>query len=161
MIVIDQEWQVKACSNGRKQTFRIIECKKNSTQPTRISQLFDIKLIDRYSGHNRGSTVDLTIIKLPPAIQEEFQVSTKLKSCIEIKENRFLDNSIDMGTGYDCMDEKANIYDADINSQAFKNRMKLREIMMKNGFVPYAKEWWHFTLANEPYPQTYFDFMVD
>ena len=45
--------------------------------------------------------------------------------------------------------------------EQINNRMILREAMVSNGFRPVAEEWWHFTLENEPYPDTYFDFPVD
>ena len=50
---------------------------------------------------------------------------------------------------------------ADIDPAARDNRLLLREIMMASGFKPYYAEWWHFTLADEPYPQTYFDVTID
>jgi D-alanyl-D-alanine dipeptidase len=65
-----------------------------------------------------------------------------------------------MGTGYDCMDELASGDNKNINAVAYKNRQLLRAVMEKYGFNPYPKEWWHFTLNNEPYPATYFNFPV-
>jgi D-alanyl-D-alanine dipeptidase len=65
-----------------------------------------------------------------------------------------------MGTGFDCMDETAHPDNIHISTVAFHNRMLLRKLMMQQGFIPYAKEWWHFTLKNEPYPDTYFNFLA-
>lgn len=48
-----------------------------------------------------------------------------------------------------------------ISDEQGKHREFLKEIMMKNGFLPLNEEWWHFTLKNEPYPDIYFDFSVD
>jgi D-alanyl-D-alanine dipeptidase len=62
-----------------------------------------------------------------------------------------------MGTGYDCMDERAHPDNQTINATAYKNRKMLRTLMQQDGFKPYKNEWWHFTLANEPYPNTYFN----
>ena len=47
-----------------------------------------------------------------------------------------------------------------INEFQFRNRMLLRSVMLKHGFKPVDTEWWHFTLENEPYPDTYFDYPV-
>jgi D-alanyl-D-alanine dipeptidase len=65
-----------------------------------------------------------------------------------------------MGTGYDCLDESAHVDNKNISIKAQQNRELLRSVMLANGFEPYEKEWWHFTLKNEPYPDTYFSFPV-
>lgn len=112
------------------------------------------------SGHSRGSTVDLTIVALPPASQEKFVDVAQLKSCLAPASGRFGDNSIDMGTGYDCFDPASNTFSDKIGVTQKINRALLKTAMEKNGFVFYSKEWWHFRLADEPYPDTYFDFPV-
>ena len=109
------------------------------------------------SGHTRGSTVDLTLVDMKSG------------------------NDIDMGGTFDwfgpkshsdwCGNPETQEYTGEfpgntpptgrsINEAQFRNRMLLRSVMVKHGFVPVAEEWWHFTLANEPYPDTYFDFPV-
>ena len=76
----------------------------------------------------------------------------------------FADNSLDMGTGYDCFDTLANTSDPRITGDQAKNRVLLAEGLERQGFVNYDKEWWHFTFKpagqGEPYPDTYFDFPV-
>jgi len=121
--------------------------------------LFEDGYISDKSGHSRGSTLDLTIIKLPVAEQEIFDVNNQ-RDCILPYETRFRDNSIDMGTGYDCFHPLSHTANANISEMGKKNRKLLLDVMIRYGFKNYAKEWWHFTLKNEPYTDTYFDFPV-
>jgi D-alanyl-D-alanine dipeptidase len=112
------------------------------------------------SGHSRGSTVDLTLVKRPPARQERYHRGDKLRSCTKPRRVRFRDNSIDMGTGYDCFDTKSHPFSPHVTKKQRANRMKLRDAMLAAGFKGLNTEWWHFTLREEPYPDTYFDFPV-
>ena len=89
------------------------------------------------SGHSRGSTVDLTIVSL----------KTK--------------HILNMGSEYDLFDELSNVDNNSITQNQHSLRMLLKRRMEKHGFKSYDKEWWHFTLENEPYPDTYFDFPVE
>ena len=93
--------------------------------------------IGEKSGHSRGSTVDLTIVQLQPSYKE-----------------------LAMGTHFDFMDESSHTFSEQIQSADRSNRLLLRDAMEQAGFTPYDKEWWHFTLKNEPFPETYFDFPV-
>ena len=88
------------------------------------------------SSHSRGSTVDVTIISL---------------------ENG---KELDMGTPFDLFDQKSWPSDTTVTVQQRANRQLLRSVMSKHGFVSLEEEWWHFTLFEEPYPDTYFDFPV-
>jgi zinc D-Ala-D-Ala dipeptidase len=128
----------------------------------RIEKLNAFKLgyIARKSGHSRGSTVDLTIVSLPAKEQASYRRGQLLTPCFNPYPLRFQDNSIDMGTGYDCLDPSAHGNYQNINAVAFRNRQLLRAIMEKNHFEPYAPEWWHFTLKNEPFPHAFFNFLV-
>jgi len=108
------------------------------------------------SGHSRGSTVDLTIVPLPYQ-SAAYDPERPLVACDAPALVRFADGSLDMGTGYDCFDTKANTHAAGITGQERANRMLLANEMIQHGFLPYKYEWWHFTLKNEPYPATYFD----
>ena len=92
--------------------------------------------VDRKSGHSRGSTVDLTL----------FDMATG--------------KEVDMGGTFDYFGELSHPDYKKITKKQFRNRMILREAMIKHGFRPLATEWWHFTLENEPYPDTYFTFPV-
>ncbi len=113
------------------------------------------------SGHSRGSTVDLTLVKRPAASQERYRRGDMLRDCTAPRSVRFGDNSIDMGTGYDCFDPKSHPYAASVTSAQRRNRLLLRRAMLKAGFKGLATEWWHFTLRDEPFPETFFDFPVE
>lgn len=114
------------------------------------------------SGHSRGSTVDLTIVELPPKEQPEFVLGeTVQRKCFLPRDERFADNSIDMGTGFDCFHELSHTKNPKLGTQQRLNRLLLKTLMEKHGFRYYRKEWWHFTLADEPFPDTYFDFVIE
>ncbi len=101
------------------------------------SELFDKGYISRKSGHSRGSTVDLTLIDLASG------------------------NEMDMGSPYDFFDEKSHVLYSGISTQQRANRLLLRQVMTEYEFIPIKSEWWHFTLQNEPFKDTYFDFMIE
>lgn len=124
------------------------------------SEFFKLGYVAAKSGHTRGSTVDLTIVPVPTLQQANYHRGQKLVACFKPYQQRFQDNSIDMGTGFDCMDALAHGDNHTINLVAYQNRQLLRNVMVKYGMVPYPNEWWHFTLKDEPYPDTYFNFPV-
>lgn len=122
------------------------------------ADVFKLGYVAEKSGHSRGSTMDLTIVPLPVPSQERYHRGQKLVACYWPYHLRFRDNSLNMGSGYDCLDEAAHVDYQDLKPLERNNRTLLSQVMIRHGFTPYAKEWWHFTLAKEPYPQTYFDF---
>lgn len=123
--------------------------------------LFREVYIDTKSGHSRGSTVDLTIVALPVPDQALYRQGERLSECYLPAENRFRDNSIDMGTGFDCFHELSHTANKAVGERQRINKLLLKTIMEKHGFKNYEKEWWHFTLKNEPFPKTYFDFVIE
>lgn len=125
------------------------------------ADFFKLGYVAAKSGHTRGSTVDLTIVPIPIPQQIAYFPKQRLVSCIDTHSKRFADNSIDMGTGFDCMDESAHNDNMTINPVALNNRNLLKAQMEKQKFTAYQTEWWHFTLKNEPYPDTYFNFPVN
>lgn len=88
------------------------------------------------SAHSRGSTVDVTLLDMQTG------------------------KEVDMGSPFDFFGELSHPNCRDITDEQYGNRMLLRRVMERNGFVPYEYEWWHFTLADEPFPDTYFSFPV-
>jgi len=100
------------------------------------SLLFEKGYIYEKSGHTRGSTVDLTL----------FDMTTE--------------KEVDMGGTFDWFGLESHPDYRDITEEQFANRMILRQAMLRHGFNPLAEEWWHFTLKNEPFPDTYFTFPV-
>lgn len=121
-------------------------------------KLFALGYLATRSAHSRGSTVDLGLVpstfSLPPP-----NPLPALKACTLAKGERFEDGTIDLGTGYDCLDVLGNTSNASAGEVALRNRQLLKSTMAKAGFRPYAREWWHFKLANEPFSQG-FDFEV-
>lgn len=98
--------------------------------------LFRLGYIANKSGHSRGSTVDLTVIDLKDG------------------------EEIDMGGPFDYFGALSHHNFPNLTAKQKENRKMLREIMAKYGFKAYDKEWWHYTLIDEPYRKTYFDFIV-
>ncbi len=119
---------------------------------------FDLGYIAHRSGHSRGSTVDLTLVRLPGRAPKAWD--GRLRSCTASYRRRFRDGSLNMGTSYDCMDPRARTFDPRITGRPHRNRLRLRRAMDAAGFAPYDNEWWHFTLRGEPYPEKYFNVPV-
>ena len=123
-------------------------------------RLFDLGYIAHRSGHSRGSTVDLTLARLPAEPQPTWsRREFGLVSCTAPRRRRFPDNSIPMGTGYDCFDARAHTRNS--KGRVRRNRLLLERTMEDAGFEGYAKEWWHYTLRDERFPNRYFDFPVE
>jgi D-alanyl-D-alanine dipeptidase len=99
------------------------------------AELFARGFIAARSGHSRGSTVDVGLVRLRD------------------------DAILDCGTPFDFFDPRSHI-DADVPPPARRHRETLRQAMERHGFAPYPEEWWHFTLRDEPYPDAYFDEVV-
>lgn len=100
------------------------------------SLLFELEFICAQSSHSRGSTVDLTLFDMDSGTE------------------------VDMGGTFDWFGEKSHPGFEGITDEQKANRAILRDAMMDAGFKPFDTEWWHFTLSDEPYPDTYFDFPV-
>ena len=122
-------------------------------------EIFAKGFIAERSQHSRGSTIDLTLIKRGHKLLDKPVLSSrKLVSGREIP--FYDDNTLDMGSSFDLFDEVSFGDNKEITKEQFERRMYLRNIMVKYGFIPYEKEWWHFCLKNEPFPNTYFDFDI-
>ncbi|MES4903899.1 MULTISPECIES: M15 family metallopeptidase [unclassified Streptomyces] len=124
------------------------------------TRLFEDGYIAEKSGHSRGSTMDLTIVKLPAVPTRPYEPGEELVPCYAPKGERFPDNSVDMGTGYDCFDTLSHTLDPRIQGAQRANRLLLKDTLEGLGFVNLAEEWWHYTYKPELFPDTYFDFPV-
>jgi len=103
------------------------------------ADFFKLDYAAERSGHTRGSTVDLKII--------------------DVKTNQ----ELDMGTHFDFMDELSHPFNRSVTKKQYQNRQLLNYVMAQYGFIPLNEkdtEWWHFTLKDEPFPDTYFNFQV-
>jgi D-alanyl-D-alanine dipeptidase len=104
--------------------------------------------IGAQSSHTRGSTVDLALASVArPSRLENFCGLPQA-------------DTLDFGSGFDCFDEISETRQANIPAEAAANRRRLVEAMRGFGFRNYSKEWWHFTLENEPFAKTRFDFPI-
>ncbi|MFJ3163726.1 M15 family metallopeptidase [Streptomyces kanasensis] len=124
------------------------------------SRLFADGYVAERSGHSRGSTVDVTLVRLPAAPTRPYVPGETLVDCAAPRAERFPDASVDMGTGYDCFDTLSHTDDPRIQGEPRRNRDALREALAAEGFVNLPQEWWHFTYRPEDFPDTYFDFPV-
>jgi zinc D-Ala-D-Ala dipeptidase len=123
-------------------------------------KLFALGYLAKPSAHSRGSTVDLAIVPTAFSSAPQPNPSQSSGACTSPKGERFEDGTIDFGTGYDCLDVLANTSNARAGGTASRNRQILRSHMRGAGFRPYAREWWHFELINEPFHRGEFDFEV-
>lgn len=122
------------------------------------ADVFELGYIARKSGHSRGSTIDLSLIHKNARFIEVIPQPRTLNLGVEIS---FLDDgTIDMGSSFDLFDEASHYQNDLITSEHLSRRTYLKEVMEACNFKAYAKEWWHFTLNDEPFPDTYFDFPV-
>ena len=101
------------------------------------ARVFDLGYVATRSGHSRGSTVDLTLV------------------------DRQSGKELDMGTPFDFFGPASHHGARGISPQQAANRASLLELMGNAGFKRYDEEWWHYTLKNEPYPDTYYNFAVE
>ena len=99
-------------------------------------ELFRKGYIASRSSHSRGSTVDLTLLDMKTG------------------------KELDMGSPFDLFSELSHPDNREVTDAQYNNRMLLQSVMVRNGFEPIDCEWWHFSLKNEPYPDTYFEFPV-
>lgn len=100
--------------------------------------LFELGYIAVRSGHSRGSTVDLTLFDMAKG------------------------KEVSMGSPFDYFGKRSHTeFLAHLTEEEIQNRYFLRSAMVHHGFRPIEEEWWHFTLENEPFPDTYFDFPVN
>lgn len=99
-------------------------------------ELFEKGYIASRSSHSRGSTVDLTLLDMKTG------------------------KEVDMGSPFDFFSEASHPDYDGVTKEQYENRMFLQKAMVRHGFEPISCEWWHFTLKNEPYPETYFEFPV-
>ena len=99
-------------------------------------ELFKQGYIAKESSHSRGSAVDLTLLDMRTG------------------------KEVDMGSPFDLFSEASHPDSRAVTDEQFENRMFLQRAMVRNGFEPIFCEWWHFSLRDEPYPDTYFEFPV-
>lgn len=120
--------------------------------------LFRLGYIAEYSGHSTGAAVDLTLVDLKADNSAVFDPDKAYADCTAAADARAPEGSVDMGTGYDCSDLKAHTAAKSITPSQRRWRDLLVAAMAKQGFVNYAKEWWHFSLPGAGGPA--YDFPI-
>ena len=112
------------------------------------SSLFARGYIAEISAHSTGTAVDLTLIAIPNTPVGKFDVAAAYAPCTGPAEKRSPDNSLDMGTGFDCFDVNSHTASAASSAEQSRRRSLLVAVMAKRGFSNYHREWWHFAYAN-------------
>lgn len=144
------------CYRPQQAVDHFIEFSKDSKTKTKEKyypnltkeRMFKEGYVATKSGHSRGSTVDLTITTQ----------GTKDYYLGCINPNNI--PTIDFGTGIDCIDPRSNTLNPQVKGQAKINRLFFVNLMKKHGFKNLSEEWWHYTLVEETFPDTYFNFPV-
>lgn len=128
------------------------------------ARVFELGYVAERSGHSRGSTVDLTIIKKGQKVHD---IVEKKRTLLDGFTIIYLDDgTVDMGTSFDLFDIASHHENSVVPENYKKIRAYLKGKMLKHGFVTYPEEWWHFTLENEPHPasrgdSSYFNFSIE
>ncbi len=106
--------------------------------------LFAQGYIAAHSRHSTGTAVDLTLVQLAAPPAPAFDRNAAYGPCNGPAEQRAPDNSLDMGTGFDCFDAKSSALASTTTSEQNHRRVILIEAMRKRGLHNYVREWWHF-----------------
>ncbi len=120
-------------------------------------ELFARGYIAEQSRHSTGTAIDLTLIALPPAQVAPFDRAAHYGPCTAPALQREPDNSLDMGTGFDCFDAMSHTRSGEITGEQKRRRELLVAVMRRRGFHNYPGEWWHFGFGPRG---AYFDFPI-
>ncbi len=165
LVVYDAYRPQQAVNHFMRWSEEIQDQAKKSEYYPRINKadVFDLGYVARRSGHSRGSTVDLTIIKLD---QKLHAITKKKRQLLDGYTIELLDDgTVDMGSSFDLFDLVSHGNNDLISADYKALRDYLKNVMVAHGFKPIPDEWWHFTLKNEPFPAhldtSYFNFPVE
>jgi len=121
------------------------------------SRLFTLGYLAAHSAHSTGTAVDVTLIERPPRAAA-LERNAAYGPCTAPAAQRAPDNSLDMGTGFDCFDGKSRTLSPAISPDQAKRRALLVAAMRRRGFHNYFREWWHFSYG--PRPAGAYDFPI-
>jgi zinc D-Ala-D-Ala dipeptidase len=124
------------------------------------AHLFSLGYIASHSAHSRGVAVDLTLVPRNPEAVPAFDPRAQYGSCAGPAAARESDDSLDMGTSFDCFSSKSRTHASDITPEQRSNRDRLLQAMTRHGFHNYFREWWHFTFPAAD-PRQEYDFEVE
>jgi D-alanyl-D-alanine dipeptidase len=165
LVVYDAYRPQQAVNHFMRWADDIKDQRKKSQYYPRVNKadVFELGYVAKRSGHSRGSTVDLTLIKNGQCL---YDIKEEQRTLLDGFTITFLDDgTVDMGSSFDLFDE-ASHHENDLIEEKYKKlRTYLRDVMEKHGFRIIDTEWWHFTLAHEPYARnldsSYFNFPVE
>lgn len=144
-------WSESLTINETKKSFYYPRVNRNET--------FQQGYIAKKSGHTRGSTIDLTLIPLGQTVLNPLRpIQRNLTDYFSIF--YLNDGTLDMGSSFDLFDQASHTNSTLVNITYQEQRRFLKNLMDLGGFDNYENEWWHYTLRNEPFPDTYFDFDI-
>jgi D-alanyl-D-alanine dipeptidase len=123
------------------------------------SRLFSLGYIANHSAHSRGVAVDLTLVPRDAPPQVPYDGSARYGSCAGPAAARAPDNSLDMGTGFDCFDGRSTTHSPSITLAQRARRRVLSQAMARQGFRNYRHEWWHFSYPAAD-PRAEFNFPI-
>ncbi len=165
LVVYDAYRPQRAVDNFIRWADDIADQPKKTHYYPRVNKadVFELGYVAKRSGHSRGSTVDLTLIRDGQSVHEVKEQKRKLSDGFTII---YLDDgTVDMGSSFDLFDEASHGTSKLVAEPYQKLRTYLRTVMEKHGFKTIPEEWWHFTLKNEPYPanrdSSYHNFPVE
>src|SRR3954467_13276277 len=132
---------VKWSQNGRETA-----AERRYNPKIQKTELFQLGYTASRSQHSTGAALDLTLVDLKADNSAKYDPSKAYADCTAPVEARLPEGSVDMGTGYDCTDTKGHTAALSISPEQRAWRKRLVAAMARQGFVNYAKEWWHFSL---------------
>ena len=109
------------------------------------ANLFALGYIASHSAHSRGVAVDLTIVARDNPVPAPYDANARYGSCAGPAAARAPDDSLDMGTGFDCFSVRSYTRNSSITAEQRRHRQLLLDVMGGHGFVNYKREWWHFS----------------
>jgi zinc D-Ala-D-Ala dipeptidase len=121
--------------------------------------LFALGYISAQSRHSTGTAVDLTLVKMPAAAADRFDPTARYGACNGPVAKRAPDNSVDMGTSFDCFDIRSYTISGAITPEQRRWRATLNSAMHRHGFANYFREWWHYSFYGAAEPRAY-DFAI-
>jgi D-alanyl-D-alanine dipeptidase len=127
---------------------------------TERGDLVKLGYIAAHSIHSKGAAIDLTLVALPLTSTPAFNPKEAFGPCNGAQAKREPDNSLDMGTSFDCFDPMSTTMSAEITREQAANRKILVDAMAARGFKNYASEWWHFTYVRLPSIPNAEDFVI-
>lgn len=121
--------------------------------------LFRLGFIAMQSRHSTGTAVDLTLVRLPTVPVPRFDPAVRYGPCTGPASRRAPDNTVDMGTGFDCFDPRSYTASTATTAEQRHWRLLLQSAMRRHGFANYFREWWHYTYYGAAEPRAY-DFAI-